>query len=216
MGIPIPTIKRVLVPEGNYPAVCVAVIDLGTQELRWEDSINFKRRVRVTFEIPGERRTWEFDGEQHEGPSFIGKEFTLSLHKNATLRRYLKTWGQLSLVEGSEDGISEVLGAPALVTVQHEEGRDEPYASLAAVTPMPEGMEVPKTSTEWLEFSLSQYDQEVFDAQPVWIREKIERSPEGQAISAHRTASRTEESLDDSIPFALAIGFLAVSLWPLL
>lgn len=77
------------IEPGVYPAICVGVYDIGTQD---GGQYGPKHQVIISFELPDERMAFERDGQQREGPRMISKFYTLSLNERANLRRELEAW----------------------------------------------------------------------------------------------------------------------------
>ena len=100
-------------PEGNHLAVCVGVIDLGTQYSKFYDT--WKPKVMIQWELSDELMG---DGR----PFVISRRFTLSLHENAGLRKILNSWRGRPFTPEEAAGfdIAKVLGKPGMVNVVHE------------------------------------------------------------------------------------------------
>jgi hypothetical protein len=76
-------------PAGTYGAVCIKVIDLGTQPVVWEGDTKYQRKVFIQ---------WELDEQMEDKRPFVtGRKFTVSMHEKATLRAFLKAGGAVTL-----------------------------------------------------------------------------------------------------------------------
>ena len=59
--------------EGTYQAICVSVIDMGTQTMTFETETKELRKIRISWELE------PITGE--ETPRILGKDYTFSLHE---------------------------------------------------------------------------------------------------------------------------------------
>ena len=101
-------------PAGNHIAVCFSVVDMGMQEVNFQGVISMKRKVRISWEIPGElMKEGEFAGK----PFSISKNYTLSFHEKAVLYKDLISWRgrPFSAEELSGFDLFSILGAPCMV-----------------------------------------------------------------------------------------------------
>ena len=76
--------ERELIPAGLQVARCYSMIEIGSVAETWEGQSKVSKKVRLTFELPNELRT--FKPENGEQPMSISKTFTLSMHEKAGLR----------------------------------------------------------------------------------------------------------------------------------
>lgn len=122
-------------PEGTHNAVCVDVIDLGLIERTYEGKTTNDPMVRIV---------WQLEEEDEDGRRFtVGARYKLSLHEKANLRKMLDTWRGVAFSKDDlKDGwdLDNLIGAPALVTVQHNEREGKVYANVQAVTRLPKSM----------------------------------------------------------------------------
>lgn len=118
-------------PAGTHAAVCVDVIDLGLQQT----SFGEKHRARFVWEID------EINPEY--GDRFlVFATMNVSLHENSTMGDLLRRWRGKDFTPAELDGfdIENVLGAPCLLTVEHNTREGTTYANVASAVPMPKGM----------------------------------------------------------------------------
>lgn len=81
-------------PDGVHDAVCVDIVDLGMKETQFGP----KHKIRVV---------WEIAAKTEDGVPFtVGKQYGLSLHEKADLRKDLKGW------RGGKDFTTEELRGP--------------------------------------------------------------------------------------------------------
>ena len=72
------------VEPGTYAAVCIGVIDLGTQPVEFEGEKKQQHKLIITFEL---------SEQMGDGRPFVAnREFTVSLHEKAGLRKFLAGW----------------------------------------------------------------------------------------------------------------------------
>lgn len=197
-------------PPGTHAAICIQVIDLGTQETSYMGGeTEHKRQIRIGWEIPEERMS---DGR----PFTIGKTYTFSSHKKAGLRLHLESWrGQafkeeeLSGAPGSFD-IKNILGKPCLLNVMQKEGQKGLYSVVTGVSKLPKGMAVPAASNGQVYLTLDKYDAHSYAVLGDYWRELIAKSPEYAVATgvakptgapAAGLKSATTGDLDDDIPF---------------
>ncbi len=192
------------VPAGTYPAVCVQVIDLGTQYS--EHYKNSKHKVLLGWELCGDER--QDSGE----PFLIWHRYTMSLHENAVLRAHLEAWRGKSFDESELAGfdVSRILGKPCFVNVSHNSNNGKTYANVAAVMAMTKGTPVPQASANRVVFDIENPDMNVFESFSDNLKATIKSSPEwqaregggdGSAASAGLTPEQTAPMTEDEIPF---------------
>lgn len=182
---------------GAVSAVCVQVIGLGTQEVGGQFP-GQKNQVRVAFEIDERRQ----DGL----PFLVSRNYTLSFHPKAALRAMLESWRGKKFGEDDEFDLESILGKHCLLNlVQSDQG----YINIDSVSGLPKGAAKLQHEGALLAFNLVTPDWETYNVLPVWLQEKIQKSPEyGRATgesSSPSTAPATQEELtqdfDDDIPF---------------
>ena len=109
-GGDIPVLNR-----GWYNAVCCRIIDLGTQEIEWQNQTKQLQKIVLGFLIEGE--FVEIDGEKL--PRVLNQEYTMSLHPKSRLRPQLENWRNKPFTEEELRGfdLKKLLGASAKVKV---------------------------------------------------------------------------------------------------
>ena len=200
---PIPVVQRELIPEGTHAAICVQLIDVGTQKMVWKERVDFVRRIRLAWEFPEITREFTDDeGETKTAPAMLGRELSLSLGKRSALRGILGTWGVLKAVEEGV-GLGLLLGLPALLTVEHVEKDGKTYDNIVGVSGLPQGFSVPEPVNEPLMLHMGsaenpQLDRHVYDSLPGWIQERIQESDEYKAMAIGvKTTDEIDEELED-------------------
>jgi len=167
------------IAAGAYAARCYSIIDLGTREETIQGTTKVLRKIRVTFELPDERRV--FNEEKGEQPCVISKEFNLSLNEKSSLRGFLKSWRgkDFTEAEAAAFDVAKLIGAPCLLNIIHVAGKANPsrmYDEISSVSPLPKGMVCPPQENPSFEFSLDEFNQEQFDSLPNFLKEKVSAS----------------------------------------
>jgi hypothetical protein len=188
-------------PAGSHIAVCNLVADCGLQP----GSAQFpspKRKIYVRFEIPAERVEYEKDGKQVEGPLTIGSFYTASMNEKATLRKHLEGWRGKSFTddEAAQFDVSALLGKAAMLSVIETEHGGKTYSNISGIGKLPRGMTPPEAENELLYYD-SESGPDDLERLPKWLREKIEGQIRPNKPSANESHARSDEFVDDSIPF---------------
>jgi len=192
-------------PAGPHPAVCYRVVDLGTQETAYQGQVSRKHQLLVTWELFCDERM--ADGRRFS----IGKKYTWSTHKKATLRKDLEAWRGKPFAEtdfgpGGFD-IKNILGAACLVNVKHFDKAGDIGASVEGVMKLPKGMSVgtPENDKLYLWLSYDEFDKDAFMKLSEKMREIIIKAPEYKAaITGEDVETQSFHAgvdPDDEIPF---------------
>lgn len=190
------------VPAGNHVARCYQMIHIGTVEENYLNEIKHQNKVRLVFELPNECRV--FNPDKGEQPFSIGKDYTLSMHEKANLRKDLESWRgkRFTDQEAASFDITVLVGKPCMLNVVHRTSKSSGkiYADIASVTPLPKGFTCPDQVNDTIVFGYDPFQPEVYDSLPDWLRTKISGSDEfKQMISAgHQSAA---PAIDDDLPF---------------
>lgn len=211
--------NRVPAPAGSHMGRCYGVIDLGTHINPQHGSK--ARKVLLQWELPGERHV--FSQEKGEEPFVVSRQFTLSLNEKGALRPFLVAWRGVDFTpeELNKFDIAKLANQPCMVTVIHKRDGDKVYANVSQVAKLPRQMgECPPCHNKVTVLSLDKdFEPEVFDALPEWVKKKIQDSPEYKEISGDKsyTQQSSGESYhagmdSDDVPFALP-HYLTVGGW---
>jgi hypothetical protein len=164
-------------PEpGLFAAVCIQVVDMGTQESEYQGKKKHQRKILVT---------WEIDQKMKDGRPFLSrKQYTVSLMETANLRADLESWRGRPFTQEEIDTFTEknILGKPCLLTLVPS--KDGKYINIGNVTGLPKGMTAPVQVNPSTSLSLeaSEFDQSVFDTLGDTIKAKIMLSPEWKIL----------------------------------
>lgn len=166
-------------PEGNHRAVCVAVIDLGTQTRESAFGVKSAREIMIRWELCDELME---DGR----PYTIGKRYSYSMHERANLRKHLEGWRGVAFTEADFQpggfNISNLLGKNCLVAVKHDDKGDRVYANVDTVARLPKGMTSSQPTVEPYLFDLDAFDAQAWAAISDGIKRIICNSPEAQKL----------------------------------
>ena len=187
-------------PQGTHNAVCYGVVDLGTQEVTWQNTTKMQRKVRIQWEVPALRVKYTKDDVEHEGPKVIGKTYTFSTFEKAALAQHLAAWGITDIA--AFDFKSLIGRACMLNVVQKKIDSGDTISYISAVMQMPQGMPEMKPENPALYYSIDEHGMNIPDNIYGWLQEKIKGSPEyANAGSAPQNQEPPpEDTTDYSIP----------------
>jgi hypothetical protein len=77
--------EYVPVPEGMHDAICYKLVDAGTNWNEFQGEKTKQHSVYIWWELPNTRT-------EDDRPMSVFKEYRLSLHEQAALRRDLQAW----------------------------------------------------------------------------------------------------------------------------
>jgi hypothetical protein len=121
-------------PEGVHRAVCISVIDLGTQnDVTYNKE---KRKILLQWELVDEAMD---DGR----PFIVSRRYNLSLFESSDLRKDLERWLSKKFKEDDDFDVAELLGRPCQIQIIHNK---KGYADVSAVLPLGKGTIAPETS----------------------------------------------------------------------
>lgn len=198
------------VPQGMFIGRCYQLIDLGTQRANGQYGEKMQHRIRIGWELldeddNGEPLTVEVSGKTV--PMTISKNYTLSLHEKANLRRELAGWrgNNFTDEEAKSFDVSKLLGAYCMINVTHSETAGKVYANVASLSPLPGRIKNAKPDAVLanMVFDLDNPDMAVFNSLHAKLQDLIKLSPEWERFSRYG-AEQAESSCqadDKEIPF---------------
>ncbi len=172
-------VKFELVPAGNHVARCYSMIEIGTEESEFQGKKKSLYRVRVTWELPNEKKV--FDPAKGEQPFSISKDYTLSMFDQANLRHDLESWRGKAFTEEEAKSfdITKLIGVPCLLNVVHTVSqKGGTYSKISGVTPLIKGMTCPAQINPSFVFSYDTWSDQKFAGLSEYIRKRIEATPE--------------------------------------
>lgn len=195
------------IPAGNYVARCYSMIHIGTVTENVMGTEKQLNKVRLTFELPTETKV--FKEENGEQPHVISKEFTLSMHEKATLRKMLESWRGKGFSEQEAKGfdITVLCGKPCMLNIIHKPSKDgsKIYAEISSISSMPKGLQCPPQVNADFILSYDNFNTEAFEKLPDFIKDKIKSSIEYiKLMDPTHTETVTEPqavTAEDDLPF---------------
>jgi hypothetical protein len=193
------------VEAGTYAARCYSMVYMGTLDESFQGQEKTLKKVRLTFELPTELKV--FKEEKGEQPSVISKDFTLSMHEKAGLRKFLQNWRGKAFTEdeAKKFDITVLLGKPCMLSVIHKtrEKNGKTYAEIGGVSTLMKGMAMPKQVNPNFEFSVLDWDTEKFEMLPQFLKDKVMKSHEYMAMSNQAMNEKViaETQDGDDVPF---------------
>ena len=168
-------------PAGLHDAVCIGLVDLGSQEVVWNNHSKIQRKVVLIFELPNEVVKYTKDGEPAEGPRWMSRKVTFSYHEKSVLFKLLSIWQTEAFTKRPEEfELETVLGKAATVFVTHtpkDDGSGGVWANLESI--MPSQSPLPAESqTEHMFYDINKHRQEIPKNIPAWCVEAICKSQE--------------------------------------
>lgn len=174
-----------LIPPGNYIAICYEIIHIGTIHEFIMGEQKIVNKVRIGWELPTERRV--FKEENGLQPFVISKDFTLSLHEKSSLRKTLASWRgrDFTVAEARAFDITALIDKPCMLSIVHKQSKTDVsriYATIGSIGPIPRGIVVPQRTNPVRVLSFDNFNEELFNTLPNWLRDKISSSIEYRAL----------------------------------
>ena len=190
-----------IAPAGNHVARCYSMIHIGTIEKDYGKGAEKANLVQIVWELPNE--LYVFDEEKGEQPFVISKDYTLSMHEKANLRKDLESWRGKGFTNAEVEAfdITVLLGIPCMLNIIHKEAKTSgnQYALVSGITPMPKGLEVPPQINENFEFNYGDSFHN-FDFLHDWIKDQVRDSAEyREKVAPNEIEVKDEEIVDPSM-----------------
>jgi len=196
---------RELIPAGNYIARCYKMLHIGTNLETIDGKTQLMNKVRIGWELPTETKV--FDEAKGEQPLVIDQEYTLSMNEKSNLRKMLASWrGQdFSEEQAKSFDITNLIGKPCMVNIIHKHAKtgDKVYQSIGSVSPMPKGVPCPDQVNKNQILQYDNFDTNLFDSLPDFIKNKVLTSVEYKAMTLPNTTemNHTNDDNNDDLPF---------------
>jgi hypothetical protein len=193
--------QREILEEATYPARIYEYVHLGTQKGEWEGRETNYYKIRFTFEFPTEKRV--FKEENGEQPMVMSFDATLSLNEKANLRKLSEACvGKMTDAEATNFDVDTLLGKACLISVAHKPPKDGiVYAYIAGFMPLMKGLVVDKQINDSKMLTFENWNQELFDSLPQFVKDKITASPEYKRMNEVVTGNNGEVVDISTIPF---------------
>lgn len=199
------------VPAGVFIGRCFELIDLGTQTNETgQYAGNSAHKIKIGFELFGDDEegnplTIEVDGK--EMPLTITKDYTVSLHEKANLRKELEAWRGKAFTEEEAKGfdVSKLIGAYAMINVTHKtNSQGKVRANISGLSPLPSALKSSKPIPVHANriFDLDNPDMEMFAGFYEYLQETIKKSPEWIVALGQVTPVKSAvNAFDDDVGF---------------
>lgn len=147
-------------PAGTHAAVCCDVVDLGEIKVEYKGVAKSQHKIKIVWQIDELRD----DGKRH----LLRKQYTLSLHEKASLRKDLEGWRGKPFTDQESEAfdVETLLAKPALLNVIHKDANGNTYANVAGIMRLPKGMVGPTVADYVRECDRKLEDQQ--QAAPDW------------------------------------------------
>lgn len=153
-------------PVGIHTAVCIRIIDLGTQENEFKGEKSVRRQNLITWELPDELRN---DGQ----PFIISKFYTASLSEKANLFKDLTGWlGKAPEAPFNPEALLGK-GCQVMLVEKNDKVVVDKVVALGKAAKLPK-----KTHNATVFFSLDAFDEDVFAEISEGLQKIIMKSPE--------------------------------------
>lgn len=199
-------VTREPIPAGNYLARCYQMIEIGTVTETVMNKTVTARKVRIGWELPTELKV--FKEEKGEQPLVISKEYTLSMNEKSNLRKDLKSWRGKDFTEDEAKSfdITKLLGAACMLNITHKASKSDAskvYDQISAITPLPKGVKCDPQINPNFVLSYDNFDNNIFDKLPDFIKTKMQSSAEFQAIGRPHERNMEPDlvNAEDDLPF---------------
>ena len=196
------------IPAGNYVARCYQMIQIGTVNENIMGEIKTMNKVRISWELPTELKV--FKEEKGEQPCSISKEFTLSLHEKANLRKFLAGWRGKDFTEEQAKSfdITVLVGKECMLNIIHRTSKQgKTFAEISSISTLPKGLKCPPQINPSFILSYDNFDEEKFNSLPDFIKDKMKTSIEYKSMKNPETHDfdvidqQNEPNEIDPLPF---------------
>ena len=183
------------IEAGSYPARVYQLIHLGTIP-GFQGKL--QNKVRIGFELPSE--TYVFDETKGPQPRVISQDFTLSFGESANLRKVIVACKPVAIATVNEDGymeefdVEELIGTELLLTTAIKPKPDGSgnYAYIFGYTRLPKGMKCDPAVNPVQVLNFDNWNQELFDKLPTFLKDKISGSKEYKVMQGIETEENEE------------------------
>ncbi len=190
--------KKVSFPPvdgGTYPAICVGIIDLGEQLNDYNNRKSYEDHVLFIWELPNV--TIEIDGEKK--PRWVSKEYNAVLSERSNLSKMLTSWRGVEPPD--EFDLPQMIGEAALIQVVVKEKQNgELKNDITGVMGFINGVPKPQTETELLLFNMDEWNDEIFEKLPDWVKKRIMKSTQYQKFHAPDTTIEVKPMTEGECP----------------
>ena len=182
------------VPEGDYRACLVSLVDLG------HGAKYGKEQVAMQFELYALPGAPSLDENGRTRPPRVWTmPMTLSMYREAKLAKLVAGWDGLDVEDMGEDqDLEERLGTWARATIAHEARNGRVYASLASLAPLAgvDAASLPPMYNKPGLYDVRAGRCEGFDRLPSWLQAQAMASRDWAATATARGAAKVTANGD--------------------
>lgn len=174
---------KTIFESGTYMGRVQSVIEIGTVKTPFfqEDKATQKRiidkdgnpipkwqhQVKIAFELYDEDRM-----------TFAAKDIQISMGDLSTLKKWCEALLNIKIKQNDIVDIKKLVGTTGLVTVEAKEVNSKVYLGVRNVSPLMKGMEVPEAKTFPFFISYKDWNEELFQKLPTYVKEKMSLTAE--------------------------------------
>jgi hypothetical protein len=188
------------VEPGTYVARCFSMIEIGTIEVNYGDGEKKVHKVHISWELPTEKAV--FNEEKGEQPYIVSREFNLSMHSKADLRKTLESWRGKAYTEeeANKIDITNVLGKECMLTIVHEPSKTDSskvYSKVASVSKLMKGQICPPQINPSRLLCFESFNWEVYNSLTDNMKKKVNQSVEFKKLSKPTNFESAAKDDDD-------------------
>jgi hypothetical protein len=186
------------IPEGTHRAVASAVVSIGLQNNPFGKP---KPQLLIRYEFSDIRVESEVNGQIPSEPKVRWQYYTVSLHKDANLRRDLESWRDKGFTKEELKGfdVMNILGHACEVTIIHEESGDQVKDKIRTVRKFTGVDDIPRPELEIIRYTDNENEQ--WDLLPEFIKEKIRNQVKEGAPTPKKESFKDNSIQDIDVPF---------------
>ena len=126
------------IEAGNYPAVLIALVDLGTQENDYKGVTSYRHEIYLA---------WEIHTDDNE-TVVLGKQYALTMTPKSNLGKLIASLSASGKVPEKEVDLTTLLGMGCLIQVsattrKNDSGQERTYNAAETASRLPKGMPKP-------------------------------------------------------------------------
>ena len=130
-------------PAGTHPAILVGLVDLGTQEVAYQQKISHVRKVLLLWELTTEKMSGFKDRN-----FIVQRDYTMTFSEKSSLRGLMEEWRGKAFSANDEIDLAVMVGKPCFVSIIHETKGDRTFSKIKSVGQVPKGMTVAPAQTK--------------------------------------------------------------------
>jgi hypothetical protein len=184
------------IPADIHNAICIQIVELGTQQIEYQGKILEQKKVNITWELSEELMK---DGR----PFVISKEYTLSLDEKSKLCQDLIGWRGKNFTQEELKGfnLENILGKPCrLAIIDHINPKNNKvYSQVNSILPKNKNFNLEKAFNPLILLDLDNFDIEIFNKLSKYLQEKIKKSPEYKHINKIEQNFNADLDLDNNV-----------------